>query len=103
MADVKPPSECYQKGDPKHDRLAKYCDICRTGYEYTINDDGVECPYCGYVDRDAWEWADEDQEEHECGRCELKFMAYKCVSVDYRTEPLTAEERGHSSEKETRK
>ena len=32
----------------------------------------LECPYCGYIDNDSWELADED-EDYECPNCEEHF------------------------------
>ena len=42
---------------------------------------GVECPYCGYVDRDAWEW-NLDCDDHECGHCEKVADMSVCITID---------------------
>jgi DNA-directed RNA polymerase subunit RPC12/RpoP len=56
--------------------------------EQTFNNHGVECPYCGYVDRDSWEWCDESgDDEHECGSCSKVFAACVSVSVTYTGTP----------------
>jgi DNA-directed RNA polymerase subunit RPC12/RpoP len=48
----------------------------------TFNHVGVECPHCGYVHRDSWEWfrgGDEDA-EIECENCEKPLFASLRVS-----------------------
>lgn len=48
--------------------------------------DALECPYCGYVDRDAWElFTEMGDETHtvSCGACEKDFGATRSVSVMY--------------------
>jgi predicted RNA-binding Zn-ribbon protein involved in translation (DUF1610 family) len=104
MTDVKPPNhDCLFKGEPEHDRLKRYCDTCYTGYDLTINNHSLECPYCGYHDRNAWEWCREDEEKHECGNCGLIFLAEQCVMVDYRGHPLPEEERNPCNSTEEKK
>ena len=39
--------------------------------EDTVNDD-LECPFCGYVQRDSWELCDSD-DDYECGKCGAIF------------------------------
>lgn len=59
-----------------------------------INDDEVEetndedfiCPYCGYIDRDAFELDDEG--EKKCGRCNSKIRYHREVYVKYVVEPI---------------
>jgi DNA-directed RNA polymerase subunit RPC12/RpoP len=45
----------------------------------------ITCPYCGWKDRDSWDYhmRDEDIIEVECGKCEKEFMASCHVTVDY--------------------
>lgn len=52
----------------------------------TYNSDGVECPYCGYVDKDSWELGDggEGCGEIECGECEKLFNWQRMISINYR-------------------
>lgn len=52
--------------------------------------DHPTCPYCGHVDRDAWEWDDngEDFKDHECVSCGFLFDAQKHVTVRWSTKPL---------------
>ena len=55
-------------------------------YETTYNDDGVECPVCGYVDRDIFEYdyAYDDKEfEWECYNCKAKLFVEPQPSVTY--------------------
>jgi len=51
----------------------------------TYNSEGVECPFCGWVNRDSWELGDggEGCGEIECGECEKTFVWERCVSVNY--------------------
>lgn len=43
------------------------------------------CPYCGDVDRDAWELdlTDEQTYEHECPACDKVYMITCHVSIAY--------------------
>lgn len=45
------------------------------------------CPYCQYEDKDSWEYEDED-EEHECGRCGAIISYEKVVAVEYNSSPV---------------
>jgi DNA-directed RNA polymerase subunit RPC12/RpoP len=45
--------------------------------EDTSNNAGVECPYCGHIHEDSWEWfqrGEEDDKEVECEGCEKVFF-----------------------------
>ena len=55
----------------------------------TYNDDGVECPYCGYVDKDSWELGDggEGCGDTECGECEKPILWARRISVSYTGKP----------------
>jgi len=57
--------------------------------EETYNHEGVECPYCGCVDRDSWELGDggEGCGETECGECEREFTWARSISVSYKGIP----------------
>ncbi len=53
--------------------------------ENTYNDKGVECPYCGHIDKDSWELGDggEGCGETECGECEKTIIWVRNISVSY--------------------
>ena len=55
----------------------------------TYNSDGVECPYCGYVNDDMEQVADQDLETIECPECEKTMYAQAEISWVF-----TARERG---------
>lgn len=42
-----------------------YVNMNRSSTMYT---EEIICPYCGYVERDSWEY-DQKDEEYECGEC----------------------------------
>ena len=52
----------------------------------SYNQDPV-CPYCGHIERDAWELDLEDEEdcEIECNRCEMEYIVSLHVSISYST------------------
>lgn len=51
------------------------------------NDAGAECPKCGHVDRDAWEWENGNEAcgEYECPKCGHEFMVSRTLSVTYKS------------------
>ena len=51
----------------------------------TYNSEGVECPFCGYIDKDSWELGDggEGCGEIECPDCEKTFLWERTISVNY--------------------
>ena len=51
----------------------------------TYNSEGVECPFCGHIDKDSWELGDggEGTGEIECGDCEKTFTWERHISVSY--------------------
>ena len=53
----------------------------------TINDDNIECPYCGHEHSFDDENFNEDQVITTCDSCEKNFYSYQCVMVDHRSEP----------------
>ena len=55
--------------------------------EHHYNDDGVECPKCLKVDRDAWEWlnGEEGCGEYECPACGHEFNASRTFSTSYKS------------------
>ena len=55
--------------------------------EYTINDDEMECPYCGAKYQPEGEDYSEDERVEECGECGKKYKACQCFTVDHRAEP----------------
>lgn len=46
--------------------------------------DAPVCPYCGYAERDAWEWQGEDGET-DCGACEKPYYWSRFTRVTYST------------------
>lgn len=50
-------------------------------------EDKVTCPYCGYTDEDSWE-LEEDDDEHECGRCGAIMSFQRVVTVEYNSYPV---------------
>jgi len=53
--------------------------------EETSNNYGVQCPFCGHVNRDSRELGDggEGCGETECGKCEKPFLWIRRISVTY--------------------
>lgn len=47
----------------------------------------ITCPYCGYEDRDSWEWneGEEGDGEHECASCGETMTVSRHVHVTYST------------------
>lgn len=45
------------------------------------------CPWCGYVQSDAWEMG---EGTHECGNCERSFEMSRDVDVTYSTKRIQA-------------
>lgn len=57
----------------------------------TYNHNGLECPHCGYLDRDTADiFAEIEQQidDYECGNCGRKFVATKTISVTYEGKAL---------------
>ena len=50
--------------------------------EDTYNDEGIECPKCGYVCRESYEF-DGDDGECECERCDAPLIYSRNISVSY--------------------
>ena len=47
--------------------------------EYT---DNVICPYCGYEDRDSWEYGQDDFET-KCSSCGKEMSVTRNISISY--------------------
>lgn len=56
-------------------------------FDTTINDDNIECPYCGHEHTFESESFSEDQVITTCDSCDKKFYSYQCLMVDHRSEP----------------
>jgi transposase len=54
----------------------------------TSSTSDVICPYCGYRNKEAWDWCKDYESEHECGDCEKTFVAWGEASVTYYAKPL---------------
>lgn len=53
--------------------------------------DEPTCPYCGYVERDAWEvnfGGIEDETEHTCKSCGEEYFLSRTVYISYSTKSL---------------
>lgn len=48
---------------------------------YTQN---ITCPYCGWEDRDSWEFG-QDTDDVQCGECEETFVCEPDIAVTYCT------------------
>lgn len=60
---------------------------------YTHNQDEVTCPYCGWTDRDSWEFnCDEEYVEYTCGRCERDFEAIRNIEITYSSRKMMTRE-----------
>lgn len=57
--------------------------------ERIVNDFPI-CPYCGYVDRNAWEvdFGTDDLAEIDCGSCEKTYTCVRHLSVSYTTKAI---------------
>lgn len=52
-------------------------------HEFT---DNIICPYCGYEERDSFEYSDND--ETECPDCEQTFKSQRHVRITYSTSKI---------------
>lgn len=46
----------------------------------------ITCPYCGWKDRDSWDYSwgyGSEELGIECGKCEKEFIVYRDITVDY--------------------
>jgi len=55
------------------------------GYPETRNSKGIQCPKCGHVHDDSYEYFDgiDGDAEIECSNCEAKLSVSKTVSITY--------------------
>lgn len=62
--------------------------------EETNNKEGVECPWCGHIERDSWEWgADADSGlDIECGACERPISITRNVFISWSARKIRSEE-----------
>lgn len=58
--------------------------------EYTSH---AICPHCGYEDIDCFEWSDDDNRE--CGICDLPFKSVREVEITYSTEKIGKSKKKH--------
>lgn len=56
-------------------------------YELKINDNDVECPYCGWKYQLEGESFSEDPVTETCDQCGKKFHRYCTIRTDVRCEP----------------
>ena len=54
----------------------------------TYENQGVECPFCGDIAGDCWDWVKEDPSQHECGNCGRLYRCYAEYDVTYYAEPV---------------
>lgn len=51
----------------------------------TINDRGLECPHCGYVDEDSYEMSPlAESGETQCGSCDEPIVWTRDICITYR-------------------
>jgi hypothetical protein len=43
------------------------------------------CPHCGYIQGDAWEWANQEEDDDTCGNCGNEYTYERCITVEYST------------------
>ncbi len=55
--------------------------------EYTNNNDGMECPYCGHLHHVESESYDDNEHIEECDNCGKKFYAAEEFSVAHVARP----------------
>jgi len=59
----------------------------------TIHTKEPVCPYCGHVQRDAWELnlgpGLEGDGEMDCGECERSFVVSRYCDITYKTKPMS--------------
>ena len=56
-------------------------------YSNTINNDKVECPYCGYSYQREGEDISEDEREEECEECGKKYQTHDSFTVYHHAAP----------------
>lgn len=58
-------------------------------YNYTHENEGYKCPWCGNFERDMFEMHfDDDVIDTECPKCDMPIRISEHVSHSYTTKPL---------------
>lgn len=70
--------------------------------EETYKNDGIECPYCGYVEDDGEVIYDTEIETFDCPSCERKMNASASISWTFEASERTVEDIDAEIELETR-
>lgn len=55
--------------------------------ETTSDSDRIECPKCGKMIGDLWEYGSDEDMDIECGHCEAPLTLSRRVSIDYTATP----------------
>lgn len=50
----------------------------------------ITCPYCGYVDRDSWEFQTSSCDDWECPKCLEHFCVEREIEITYSTKKQEA-------------
>ena len=51
--------------------------------------DYIVCPYCGYIDEDSWEYAEDGEcQDIECRSCGRKLELIIDITIDFTTRPI---------------
>lgn len=48
----------------------------------TYNSEVLECPYCNFIHKDAWELSGEDGEIY-CEKCDKTFLWARHINISY--------------------
>lgn len=84
--------ELNTASDGQKENVCKACARKEEEPEETSNDEGVVCPYCGTLDRDAWELlGDSECGETECDSCEREFRWSTFTQTTYYGKPIAKE------------
>ena len=69
-----------------------YCD--RWHDKTTDETEGLKCPYCQYIDTDAWEHFNMDEHGYEvhCQDCGKPFWASRSITITYYGAPAEVNE-----------
>ena len=72
----------------------KFSDKLERYHQQRCAEEEIHCPYCGYVQRDIWEYAYDDEEsaDTECGECEREFTWSRETRHTFTTAPLEDKE-----------
>ena len=55
----------------------------------------ITCPYCGYEDKNSWEFDYDEETQQDCGRCGKEFNVSREISVTYSTSRIECKKGEH--------